>query len=195
MASPVYALLAAGEEFSGQAVRGAVQPSGAAAQAAVPPGLEQTVAQAAQQLRQGLEAALQGSAQAAELAGQAVDAAGQAAAVAPPVFTWGGYIQAVGVLFVLVALFCLALWLARRFGRFRFLPRPGSLPRDALVMEAQLPLGPRKGLMVVRFLNKRLLLGITDQRITLLSEEQAQHEPDSADFQEIMEDARRSAGR
>jgi len=94
----------------------------------------------------------------------------------------------------MVAVLWLAVWLARRFGKFNFLPRPGALPRDALVMEAQLPLGPRKGLMVVRFLNKRLLLGVTDQQITLLTEEQAQHEPENADFKQIMEEARRGAG-
>ena len=98
------------------------------------------------------------------------------------------------ILFLLVAVLWLAVWLARRFGKFNFLPRPGALPRDALVMEAQLPLGPRKGLMVVRFLNKRLLLGVTDQQITLLTEEQAQHEPENADFKQIMEEARRGAG-
>ena len=109
-------------------------------------------------------------------------------------FSWGSYIQAVGIVFLLVAVLWLAVWLARRFGKFNFMPRPGSLPRDALVMEAQLPLGPRKGLMVVRFLNKRLLLGVTDQQITLLTEEQAKHEPENADFQQVMEEARRGAG-
>ena len=54
-----------------------------------------------------------------------------------------------------------------------------------------MPLGPRKGLMVVRFLNRRLLLGVTDQQITLLTEEDAHHEPHDADFHEIMEEARR----
>lgn len=179
MADVTFATLvaAAGEELSGQAVRGAVDHSALASQV-VPPAVGQAVADSAAKLPQGMDTAIQESAQ---------------AAAQMPAFTWGGYIQALGVLFVLVALFCVTLWLVRRFGRFRFLPRPGSLPRDALVMEAQLPLGPRKGLMVVRFLNKRLLLGVTEQRISLLSEEQAEHEPDSADFQTIMENARRSA--
>ena len=130
----------------------------------------------------------------------AQEAATAATAVAEPVtalgqssFSWGSYIQAVGILFLLVAVMWLAVWLARRYGKFNFLPRPGSLPRDALVMEAQLPLGPRKGLMVVRFLNKRLLLGVTDQQITLLTEEQAKHEPENADFQQVMDEARRGA--
>ncbi|MBQ9406462.1 MAG: flagellar biosynthetic protein FliO [Desulfovibrio sp.] len=149
-----------------------------AAPSAANPALEQTIVEASTQIQQGVDIALQGQSQAVA-----------------PVFTWSGYIQALGVLFVLVALFCLCLWLVRRFGHFRFLPRPGSLPRDALLLEAQLPLGPRKGLMVVRFLNKRLLLGITEQRITLLSEEQAKDDPDSAHFEDVLEDARSGPGR
>ena len=73
-------------------------------------------------------------------------AAGQAAMLGPRAFTWGGYAQAIGILFLLLGVLWLAVWLARRFGKFNFLPRPGALPRGALVMEAQLPLGPRKGL-------------------------------------------------
>ena len=126
--------------------------------------------------------------------GAATAVAEPAAALGHSSFSWGSYIQAVGIVFFLVAVLWLAVWLARRFGKFNFMPRPGSLPRDALVMEAQLPLGPRKGLMVVRFLNKRLLLGVTDQQITLLTEEQAKHEPENADFQQVMEEARRGAG-
>lgn len=132
------------------------------------------------------------SAQARTVEQVGVDPAGASV----PAFTWGGYVQALGILFVLLAVLCLTLWAARRFGRFRFLPRSGGLPREALFMEAQLPLGPRRGLMVVRFLNKRLLLGVTEQRITLLSEEQAEHvehEPDGADFQHLMENARHGA--
>lgn len=119
-------------------------------------------------------------------------AAGAQVTALAPALNWSSYAQAVGVLFLLLAVLWLAVWLARRFGRFSFLPRPGALPRDALVMEAQMPLGPRKGLMVVRFLNRRLLLGVTDQQITLLTEERAQDESTNADFQQIMESARRS---
>ena len=118
--------------------------------------------------------ALQGGTQAASELGQ---------------FSWSGYLEAVGILFFMLALLWLLVWLVRRFGRFNFLPRPGALPRGALVMEAQMPLGPRKGLMVVRFLDRRLLLGVTDQQITLLSEEKARHEP-PAEFEKLMEEAR-----
>lgn len=82
------------------------------------------------------------------------------------------------------------LWLLRRYGKFNFLPRPGSLPRDALVMEAQMPLGPRKGLTVVRFMGRRLLLGVTEQTITLLaSEDSVPHENESKSFRQVLDDA------
>ncbi|MDR2573508.1 MAG: flagellar biosynthetic protein FliO [Desulfovibrio sp.] len=108
------------------------------------------------------------------------------------VFSMSGYIQGIGVLFLILALLWGFVWLMRRYGRFNFLPRPGDLPRDALVMEAQMPLGPRKGLMVVRFLNRRLLLGVTDRHITLLTEEKACHEPHGADFKHILEQAEKN---
>ena len=187
-------LAAADGGLSGSAVRGAVASGAQSAAATVPLGLEQTVAAAAEQMLRGLDMA----AQAAQIVGIATEQA--AASLAEPAstlgqssFSWGSYIQAVGILFLLVAVLWLAVWLARRFGKFNFLPRPGALPRDALVMEAQLPLGPRKGLMVVRFLNRRLLLGVTDQHITLLTEEQAQHEPQNKDFEHVMEEVSRGA--
>lgn len=193
---------------AGQAVRGRVE-------AAAPPaadsgvvsglsgGLEQIVEHAAELARQGLGAAAQAAGHFAEslrdgldgdLAGDAASsAAAHGASLGGSSFSWGGYAQAVGILFLLVALLWLVVWLVRRFGKFNFLPRPGALPKGALVMEAQLPLGPRKGLMVVRFLNRRLLLGVTDQHITLLTEEQAQHEPQNKDFEHVMEEVARGA--
>ena len=132
----------------------------------------------------------------------APDAAAQAAAQAPQaatlpavpvetVFTWSGYFQAIGVMLLLLAALWGLVWLVRRYGKFNFLPQPGSLPRDALRLEAQLPLGPRKSIAVVRFLNKRVLLGVTDHQITLLTETEDGHAQDTADFKEAMEAAQR----
>lgn len=118
-------------------------------------------------------------------------AASAASSLGQTTFSWGGYIQAIGILCLLLALFWFALWLLRRYGRFNFLPRPGALPRGALVMEAQMPLGPRKGLMVVRFLNTRLLLGVTEHRISLLKEEELHDAPRDDNFEGIMDQARR----
>lgn len=171
--------------LSGQAVRGVVD--GAATAPSLPAGLESMAASAGTQILHGLQWAGQAADKAAVATQPHASGLGQSS------FSWGGYMQAVGILFLLLAVLWIAVWLVRRYGKFNFLPRPGALPRGALLMEAQLPLGPRKGLMVVRFLNRRLLLGVTDQQITLLTEEQAQYEPDRADFQKIMEESRRSS--
>lgn len=113
-----------------------------------------------------------------------------ALANAQSTFTWGGYIQALGILCLLLAALWFAVWCIRRYGKFNFIPRPGALPKDALIMEAQMPLGPKKGLMVVRFLNRRLLLGVTEHQISLITEENANHERPANKFQGIMESMR-----
>lgn len=117
----------------------------------------------------------------------AEEAAPAAGALGQPMFSWGSYAQALAVLCLLLGLLWVGVWLLRRYGRFNFIPRPGDLPRDALLMEAQMPLGPRKGLMVVRFMNRRLLLAVTEQQISLLTEESLDHETPCQDFQHILE--------
>lgn len=130
-------------------------------------------------------------------AGPLAEAAGSAATTAASTlggasFSWGGYFQAIGTLFLLLALLWAAVWAVRKYGKFNFIPKPGAFPREALRLEAQLPLGPRKGLMVVRFLNKRLLLGVTDHQITLLTESADHHdESNSTEFKDIFEEERR----
>ncbi len=123
--------------------------------------------------------------------GKAASTAGETVPLGETSLSWSGYFQALGTLFLLLAALWLLVWLLRRYGKFRFLPQPGALPRSALHLEAQLPLGPRKGVMVVRFLDKRLVLGVTDQQITLLTETDVCHEQDSAEFQEVMDAERR----
>lgn len=126
-----------------------------------------------------------------ESAGDAVSATAQGAsvmgsgtsepvalvAVPEPVFSWSGYFEAIGIMLLLLGCLWLILWIIRRYGKLNFLPAAGALPRDALRMEAQLPLGPRKGLVVVRFLNERLLLGVTEHHITLLAERLLPEQP------------------
>lgn len=109
-------------------------------------------------------------------------------------FSWGGYFQALGFLCLLLGLLWFAVWLIRKYGRFNFLPKPGSLPRNSLVMEAQMPLGPKKGLMVVRFLNRRLLLGVTEHQISLLTEDAAVNEEQSKDFRNYLPDSSSESG-
>lgn len=103
-----------------------------------------------------------------------------------PEFSWSSYIQGLGLLFLLLACLWIGVRMLRRYGRFSFIPRPDDLPKDALRMEAQMPLGPRKGLMVVRFLGQRLLLGVTDHEIRLLTKEYIMEE-EKKEFEELME--------
>ena len=84
-----------------------------------------------------------------------------------PVFSWGGYFKGIGALFLILAALWGVVWFLRRRGS---LPGRGGLPRDSFGVEAQLALSPKQKLVLVRFLNSRLLLGVTDQRITLLKE-------------------------
>jgi flagellar protein FliO/FliZ len=112
------------------------------------------------------------------------------AAPAPEAFSWSGYFYAIGALCLILGALWGVLWLMRRSGKFRFMPSYDAFPRDALRIEAQIPLGPRRGLMVVRFLNKRLLLGLSDQQINLLSEAEYDGQT-SADFSKTLEAAER----
>lgn len=84
-----------------------------------------------------------------------------------PIFSWGGYFKGIGALFLLLAALWGVVWFLRRRGS---LPGMGGLPRELFHVEAQLALSPKRKLLLVRFLNSRLLLGVTDQQITLLKE-------------------------
>jgi len=105
-------------------------------------------------------------------------------------FSWSGYFYAIGALCLILGALWGVLWLMRRSGKFRFMPSYNAFPRDSLRIEAQIPLGPRRGLMVVRFLNKRLLLGLSDQHINLLAEADYDEQP-SADFSKALAAAER----
>lgn len=90
-----------------------------------------------------------------------------------------------GAMLLLLALLFLGLALLKRYGlAARFQGRAGS----ALRIEERAMLGPRKQLLVVRFLNKRLLLGVTDNGINLIAEDQADH-AEQPDFQKTLEQA------
>lgn len=190
------------EGLSGHAVRGLVedptQPETVAH--ATLDGLEETVHQAAEFALRALDLTGQALGKAVDLASDKAfqDAANAGVSIATPPtaqlsqagFSWSGYIQALGIMCVLLALLWFAVWAIRRYGKFNFLPRPGSLPRDSLIMEAQMPLGPRKGLMVVRFMNRRLLLGVTEHQISLITEDGTEDDRGHTKFEGFLENAR-----
>jgi flagellar protein FliO/FliZ len=77
----------------------------------------------------------------------------------------GGFRAIAGLLIVLGLLFALA-WLARR-GKLRL---PGARVRAVVSVEAAVPLGDRRSLVVVAVEGRRLLLGLTPAQVSLVTE-------------------------
>ncbi len=103
--------------------------------------------------------AAQTAAQTATQSGGLLDGAQSA------VSSWAGYFEALAILFFILAALWLVLRLIRR-GRGGFLTGAGAPMR----MESRLALGPKKWVVVARILDKRLVLGVTDTQITMLTE-------------------------
>lgn len=82
-------------------------------------------------------------------------------------FSWSNYFFVVGGLFLLLAFLWLIVWTLRKRGA---LPGGNMFGRNSFKIEASLPLGPKKALILVRFLNSRFLLGVTDHQISLVKE-------------------------
>lgn len=97
------------------------------------------------------------------------------------------WLTMVGGLFIILALLFVVLWLLKRYGPKAGL---GMFHRGDLKMEGQLGLGPKKSVVVVRFLNKVMVLGVTDSRITLLTEMEDDHDQGQTDFSTNLEQAR-----
>ena len=101
--------------LSGQAVRGVVDGAAAVPR---PMGLEDAVRAAGEHVARGLEQAGRIMGQAVEratdhAANQAV-AGGHVSSLGQTSFSWGGYMQAVGILFLLLAVLWLLVWLVGR---------------------------------------------------------------------------------
>ncbi len=86
-------------------------------------------------------------------------------------FSWGNYASSVSIIILMLLMFYGGLWLLRKYGKGRFLPLSSSFSRNDLRLEAQLPLSQKRTLYVVKYLNRRILLGGTDNSLTLLSED------------------------
>ncbi len=94
-------------------------------------------------------------------------------------------LKMVGGLFLVLGLLFLLLYLLKRYGHKAGLTR--RLSSD-LVLMGQLALGPRKSVVVVRYLNKEMVLGVTDNSITLLTERH--HDHDESTFSTRLEQSR-----
>ncbi|MFP5222680.1 MAG: flagellar biosynthetic protein FliO [Acidobacteriota bacterium] len=102
----------------------------------------------------------------------------------------GAAIQMAVALLLILFVILLAYYLLKRFG-----PRlglGGAAKAHGMRVESYLTLGPRKNIMVVRFLNKLLVLGVTDQSINLLTEVDAHDGQEN--FQAVLENASRNPG-
>jgi flagellar protein FliO/FliZ len=89
-----------------------------------------------------------------------------AAAQLDPLPAPAGNLRAVlGLVIVLGLLFVLA-WLARR-GKLRF---PGARAHALIAVEAAVPLGERRSLVIVTVEGRRLLLGLTPAQVSLVTE-------------------------
>jgi flagellar protein FliO/FliZ len=93
----------------------------------------------------------------------------------------GDFLQMMGWLFVILALVFLVLHLLKRYG-----PRAGLRVGggNELKIISQIGLGPKKNLVVVRFLNKILVIGVTDTQINLVTEMTADEHPT---FKELLD--------
>ncbi|MCA1944412.1 MAG: flagellar biosynthetic protein FliO [Desulfovibrio sp.] len=97
-----------------------------------------------------------------------------------PSISWASYFKALGGLFLILGLVFGGLYLLKRVA-----PRAGfGGPRGRqLQLESTLSLGPRKSVAVVRFLNKQLVLGVTDTHITCLHIQEEDHAPEDDAYQ------------
>jgi flagellar biosynthetic protein FliO len=72
-----------------------------------------------------------------------------------------------GALLLIVGLIMAAAWGMRRFSGGRFMNKDGNAPQLAVL--STVPLGDRRSLSIVKFGERTLLLGSTQQAITLLA--------------------------
>lgn len=106
----------------------------------------------------------------------------------PPTPTYGGeMLKVLGMLCLILGVMFAGFWLLKRFGRRAGL---GVFGGSGLKVEGQLALGPKKQVFVVRFLNKRLVLGVTDTSINLLTETEAEDDDPAKDFSRSLDKAR-----
>ncbi|MDR1686954.1 MAG: flagellar biosynthetic protein FliO [Desulfovibrio sp.] len=97
--------------------------------------------------------------------------ASAARSAADAAWSWSGYFEALALICFLLAL----LWLLTRFLVKRG-GAPGLLTSGrGLHVESRLPLGPKKWILLLRCLDRRLLIGVTDHAVTVLAELDAEN--------------------
>ncbi len=102
--------------------------------------------------------------------------------------------QMAGGLFLVLALLLLASYFLRRYGHKLGV---GANRRTGLELLGQLPLGPRRGVAVVRYLDRVLVLGVTEHQVNLLTETIEEKEPAGLEdeFADVLDSKTNPAGR
>lgn len=101
------------------------------------------------------------------------NAPGTASALPEINLSWGGYFEALAVLCFCLAVLWAVLWLLRRRGGLVF----SGAHTPGLRVESRLALGPKKWILVVRYQERRLIVGVTDKNISLLTEVYQEESP------------------
>ncbi|WP_237559930.1 flagellar biosynthetic protein FliO [Desulfohalovibrio reitneri] len=124
--------------------------------------------------------------------------AAQAAATAAAQTQPGGVPDPTGSMFTVIASLLLLLavlfagfWLLRKFGHKAGLNLGGGSGKGGLKLVAQMPLGPKRSVVVVRFLNREMVLGVTEHSINLLTE--LEHDNGETDFAQTLAGQSRKA--
>ncbi len=94
------------------------------------------------------------------------------------------------VLLLLLGVMLLAFYLLKKLGPKLGLGFPGRT--DNLAFMGQLALGPKKSVVLVRFLNRTLVLGVTDHSINYLTEAKMDNEETDNGFAATLDNAARS---
>ena len=99
-------------------------------------------------------------------------------------------LKTAGALFLILAILFIGFWFLRKYGPALGV---GGVKKAGLELIGQLPLGPKRGLAVVRFEGRTLVLGVTEHQINLVAELPENGlakdtETDAQDFAKCMED-------
>lgn len=95
-------------------------------------------------------------------------------------FSWGSYIQAMGMLFLALGLLWFAVWLLKRYGVGKIKALTGR-GKNLELLET-ISLGPKRAAVLLRAKDRVFLLGITEQRINMLSEIYDETDAEAHDF-------------
>ncbi len=109
------------------------------------------------------------------------------ATVLPPVVPdagVGSILKMGGALFFILAMLLLAFYILRRFNI------GGSFPgvrKGVLQIVDRLPLGPRQNVTVIKYRDREMVIGVTQDKITLLHAGDEGHESNKKDFSGYLE--------